>query len=1428
MASGLQSDLLEEPWRTRLRSVFTGLTCPKSCWDHVDIMAGTFNGCQGDVLSVRWASFSPGEGFDFSVDGIPGSLEIPGFEHRFSDLRHGDFFTCAGSLASSRPNAWVGKRDTVVMRRTEIDREEPWEFIHLFSGSFGGWAQAASTLSWLITDARVGPQLHVDADIEVVQILAHKFRSSPVQAPVLPRMIFDVRLNTPVHGLVRDLSILHVCVPHANLFLTASPPCTSWSRGGRAAGLNCEAGWSFVESIRFAFVSQAVLIGFECVDEITKHPHFPFLLKLLEMCGYQCISHAPTPLHLIAHCMRSRWLALFVRRDVTVRPACIAFEVATSRIEPWHSQMYNFPLPRSIRDQLDLSASEMVIYGDALLLPPVKRLVVGSNATPTQVLESRLASMSKPLPTLCASYGSQHLLNRTHLANKGIFATLFRSDAGFSYISPVLYAALLGAVEATTFSAKISIAFRQIGNAIAVPHALAVILSGLSITCFPEIDVHSLVLTAWDRRITSYSGVLFVDARFVTLARVSTVATQVQLEQPDFPEICQSLTMVCSPRASDISCSIQVPVSWTLNQVLQCFTWNNQPCQHLAFHIEGATINHLFDVQQSCTLSTVWQIMLHGHPVFDIRFEAQQSVSDFDATPDMPSKEPVAISPTMPFEVEAGDHPAEWTFSLHEIDFDDPTPDFRFLLQLLERAAGNVQQASGHVHLTFGSQNLSAAVPCSSHDLAIQSLIRSVVEHLRSQCDFDFHVWMRPTSVILGCHTIVVVGLLPPGQVIVLVRLSPDGFPCGAFFPHQCMPSSIFRVHSMELCIHSINGALDLPPSIALSNGDSVLLQPAQVQPIYAGGHHGSTPCTLPANATLLQRAEFASNSGGWLASDELNFLVSRIATACPEYAAFLPFAVWDFHTASLADHSSELLFMNNTLAILPVMSSAHWCAIEVLRDGHRVHATFVGFPRPLVDRAVHSLARIMDLTPQMIETSVVTFDDSDHFCGWRLIQRWILAAGLIDVIPPLRDNWDQLAISTRQLLEDVLTDSVEEWISSGIPHEQWFLAMKLRRYFFADLATNALPHTNLTSPVMSVHFTDVAPLPHQQTPPFQMIHPDVPDAYLLQRLRHFASFPGWLGSDELDVLLDFLRAHDPSHCYMPPARYNPDRNTLDFFNDKHCDFRNFTTTTWLALHNGCWFQIDGHMYTPGRWVFFYSAPPGLGNIPYLITAHLMCLLGAHGISAQTVIIPSRPDPTLCGWTLIYALFERAGVAVPPLAHAVQLTLNASRHRVVLFNSLNQAQATWARSTNHHHLVDFASTCRVNFLFRLLQGPGPAFYDAGGGEHDQPSQPAQASTAPGPPSKKEDPWKHYDPWMKSDPKPKQQRRLFSTKWEDLTLPKDHPIQDKKDASIPQIHRLQAAAVKHPHHKTNAAGIRQDPSDSDFCSGPPGQRQKSFC
>ena len=133
---------------------------------------------------------------------------------------------------------------------------------------------------------------------------------------------------------------------------------------------------------------------------------------------------------------------------------------------------------------------------------------------------------------------------------------------------------------------------------------------------------------------------------------------------------------------------------------------------------------------------------------------------------------------------------------------------------------------------------------------------------------------------------------------------------------------------------------------------------------------------------------------------------------------------------------------------------------------------------------------------------------------------------------------------------------------------------------------------------------------------------------------------------------------------------------------------------------------------------------------------------------------------------------------------------------MVLFNSLNQAQATWARSTNHHHLVDFASTCRVNFLFRLLQGPGPAFYDAGGGEHDQPSQPAQASTAPGPPPKKEDPWKHYDPWMKCDPKPKQQRHLFSTKWEDLTLPKDHPIQDEKDASNPQIHRLQAAAVKH--------------------------------
>ena len=95
-----------------------------------------------------------------------------------------------------------------------------------------------------------------------------------------------------------------------------------------------------------------------------------------------------------------------------------------------------------------------------------------------------------------------------------------------------------------------------------------------------------------------------------------------------------------------------------------------------------------------------------------------------------------------------------------------------------------------------------------------------------------------------------------------------------------------------------------------------------------------------------------------------------------------------------------------------------------------------------MIEPARNAVAR-STVAPALIHTSVVPLEDQDHFCGWRLVHRWILAAGLLGVVPPDPDNYDQLAIASRQLVDDVITDSVDEWVSNNIHHEDWFPAMR-------------------------------------------------------------------------------------------------------------------------------------------------------------------------------------------------------------------------------------------------------------------------------------------------------------------------------------------------------------------------------------------------
>ena len=71
--------------------------------------------------------------------------------------------------------------------------------------------------------------------------------------------------------------------------------------------------------------------------------------------------------------MRTRWLAIWVRQDLSPIVFDARFTIQAIPRKPWHSECYSFRIPQVWERQLKLVDSELEIYGDEKLLPNAKR-----------------------------------------------------------------------------------------------------------------------------------------------------------------------------------------------------------------------------------------------------------------------------------------------------------------------------------------------------------------------------------------------------------------------------------------------------------------------------------------------------------------------------------------------------------------------------------------------------------------------------------------------------------------------------------------------------------------------------------------------------------------------------------------------------------------------------------------------------------------------------------------------------------------------------------------------------------------------------------------------------------------------------------------------------------------------------------------------
>ena len=843
---------------------------------------------------------------------------------------------------------------------------------------------------------------------------------------------------------------------------TASPPCQPWSRGGRSAGLACPEGWAFVDAIRTAIAGQPHLLAFECVDEIASHSHFALLEALLQWGGFSCAWQGVMPFHQLSHVNRSRWLSVWMRNDVFKLAEGPSLPIRAERLIPWSAQHYRFIVPKPLKDQLCLSHSEKCIYGDVEMLPPTKRKGMPSDASTQRVLQARLQDPYDALPTLCASYSNQHNLAKLHLLEKGIFAVLDSDGRDFFFIDPFAHCALLGATESVVVSSKIVLAFKQIGNAISVPQAFLTLCVALKAILSWDTPLAELVLRCWACRLTSFSSFVVLGDRFATLCSIQAFINDFTIEASGTPLSEDCVVWHITHRTLGSTKLIYLPSQWTVSQVSGIFSWQFDVRSHIFCCSDDFKHCQTYSLRDFATIVHHCQVCIDGRPFLDVRMWPHSIESNYQLTTRENNKAS-AISPTLLSSMPVSSPGRAVNPCTLEFEAIASTEAFRHALAETEECLERGQGVPALFAFRTPAMSFTGLFPVTSLSASSAETPEPLNKRLRlsisqvqepSACAF----FLAPKE---DCDDKPWFGFIRASGAI--------GAAC---LTQQPVRSDQLHIGVCAFTIERRNGHQWLEDS-QIAHGDVLML--SYQGPIHAGGHHAGGPHVLAPGASFESRCEFAVNTTGWLAEDEMAFWTQHIQWTAPGYAFFSLPVHWDDENGDFDfGLQAEFAIPNNRLTIIPILLRSHWCAVEVNRASHLVTVVVLGFPGPYFHTVVAAVARLLDFHPSRLASSLVALPEFPHMCGWLLLDRWIRAAQLLDDIPPANDGFEQVSLEKRALIEEVLVSAIEDWVADGIPTESWLMPLRLRRAFLSRLARASVHQDAVTSIRLFVQFTDL------------------------------------------------------------------------------------------------------------------------------------------------------------------------------------------------------------------------------------------------------------------------------------------------------------------------------------------------------------------
>lgn len=1340
------------------------------------VLAGRVLEVLYEMIKIKPLRFEPWKGF-VPQDSSSLQVVIPDLRKRSIRLNIDGEIMLFGKLEQSEsPLVLTFTRDVLVMHRPKHVVDMPFNMLHLFSGSYCGWSRASEWLSSHVSQLSSGSQTFIDADPMVLGIWSQQHNQEFYRGKTDVCARWDPSVMVGICTAVDDPTILLRCLWPTNAVTTASPPCVSWSRGGKHQGLDCAAGFAAFETVQLVELQQPLLLFMECADEIIVHPHFKLLQAALKILGYALLWQQVVPLHQLTHNSRTRWLAIWKRSDVS----CQAFDTTiiprAPPLTPWHSPLNCFWLPEDLKQLLVLTPEALRCYANPQFLPAAKRarLATGSSQ---EVLQRRVPSPTDALPTLCCAYSKQHELEAAHLADKGIFASIVQVGDVFAFLSPLTFVSLFGSTHKVVLPCNVQQAFHVLGNAIAQPHAMLALAIGLVSLSNAPVSVLSLVQESWHDRLTADNAIVHRSGQWITVQKADAFFRQLDfrflvLPNPEIRYMSVRTTLVQRDGTRDTSIACNASLLEAIQQILVL-----EECDQSAFRFSTPAGHDIVPQSSEAALAAFPVVQCYWK---DICFASLAVGGQLFVETCPPPDE---LPPTVPFSVREEEEPCE--IECKSWSFDDLRrhPSFRDVLSLVEhlfRAIKGSGEPKCVAAFAWEAPPVLFAVELEQHDPlgCAQSQIDALFPG-------KFQVYLAPgklKKIADGPLVLVRPADHPDDALVVFVEIAPTT--C-VFLKaiSRCIDFSTVVTTSHgkhRIVTHNFRSAAS---SMLCYTGDIFVIEKQAIVPVIAAGHHLDQPAAiLPAGASFQERVAFSVATQGWAASDELHNALRILQILAPDFLQAFGFQQWDTSLNEFDEGAfDEFTFATQGRTCLLLQVASHWALVAVVRDPRGTKLTITGLPQQLAQRAAFITCRLIDIAPHR---AILDFDfirPPEHMCGWTIVFQLFTQAGVLDHLPDASYFWNILTTEERRLINDMLIASQHQWTLARADPVLRGFAFQMRLDFFCQLALKGRdddPVTDLPlDPVFPRGNPDTGATPSAlpgrplsiRLPPVDASTQTEATQVILQRLQACSGNPGWLFSDTLDYHCELLRLLIPNTLFAAPALWDQNARQIDFFNGFICHTASYERIILPIIWEQHWVLCEFHR---DSWDYHVvvRGPHALRQHSGHIAADAAFGLLRTECAIHVSFVCVTPPQHLCGWALLFDLYRRFGTLLPQPSPSLLQDLRSSELSPWYVWVHDAAIRQWGANVDPS-LRAFASAGLLLHLGRIDQQRIPAIYQAAGAV----GTPSQAAGSI-------DPLTVHDPWAKKAP---------PSRWEDLHLGKAHPFFDEKNVQLEQLHRLQA-------------------------------------